>query len=62
MRLKHASLQIVLSETMGTASLVVERDTGSTGEVTVFWEVAPEGRSDLEPVDGNLTFPEVSIY
>lgn len=55
-------LQIVLSEgttSSGLASLTVERDTSFVGEVTVFWEVASEGRQDLEPVRGNLTFEEV---
>ena len=45
---------------MGLASLTVERGTSSAGEVTVFWEVAEEGRMDLEPTRGNLTFQEAS--
>lgn len=38
---------------------MVERAVGFVGEVTVFWEVAVEGRQDLEPSSGNLTFQEV---
>ena len=53
---------MLLSESgdaVGSASLAVERGTSSIGVVTVFWEVAVEGRQDLEPIRGNLTFEEV---
>lgn len=61
------TLQVLLSESsaggsVGSAPLTVERGTSFLGEVTVFWEVSPEGRQDLEPISGNLTFQEVCVF
>lgn len=46
----------------GSASLSVERRVSFVDEVTVFWEVDSEGRQDLEPISGNLTFQEVCLW
>lgn len=59
-------MQILIPESgvnsSGAASLVVMREVGLVGEVIVYWEVSSDGRQDLEPVRGNLTFPEVHCY
>ncbi len=31
------------------------------GTVTVYWEVSEDGRADLEPGSGNVTFAEVRM-
>ena len=43
----------------GAVTLVVLRQVGLVDESVVYWEVSSDGRLDLEPVSGNLTFPEV---
>ncbi len=44
---------------VGVAFLTVQRGISFVGETIVFWEVNDEGRQDLEPNSGNLTFMEV---
>lgn len=46
----------------GSATLMVMRGVGLVGESIVYWEVSSDGRQDLEPVSGNLTFSEVFGY
>ena len=43
------------------AILRVVRSRSSVGTVIVEWAVSNEGRSDLEPDNGTLVFPEVKI-
>ena len=45
---------------MGMATLTVQRTGNFVGVVTVYWEVEEDGRQDLEPTSGNLTFDQVS--
>ncbi len=45
---------------MGVVTLTVQRTTNFVGVVTVFWEVSEDGRMDLQPTSGNLTFAPVS--
>ena len=56
--------QLLVSESMdsmGVATLTIERSTSTIGEVVVYWEVEDEGMDDLEPTSGNLTFADVSF-
>lgn len=49
------------NDTMGIATLTVQRARSSVGEVTVYWEVDEDGVADLEPTFGNITFAEVRL-
>lgn len=45
----------------GVATLTVLRTRNSVGNITVYWEISEDGRMDLQPTSGNLTFTEVVI-
>ena len=53
---------IGLDDPLGVATLTVKRERNFVGVVTLYWEVSEDGRLDLEPVSGNLTFAEVSSH
>ena len=63
-----ALLQILLPEsegpddTNGVATLTVLRTRNTVGDITVYWKVREDGRMDLEPSTGNLTFREVYTH
>ena len=60
-------LQVLIPESegpddpLGLATLTILRTRNFVGRVTVYWEVSEEGRMDLLPTSGNVTFEEVHM-
>ena len=40
----------------------MERSKSAVGVVTVYWEISSDGVNDLSPVNGSVTFQDVSEH